>query len=83
MTRKLARSLSKKTVMTTDGKVVGVLGNLTIDDLSGQVIDLIVHPDPSFDTTGFRLEGTKLFIAFESVKDVKDYIVVDRHLARK
>ncbi len=83
MTKILARRLSKKTIMTTDGKVIGVLANITIDDNSGQVIDLIVHPDASFDTTGFRLEGNKLFINFESVKDVKDYIVVDRHLARK
>ncbi len=83
MTKILARRLSKKTIMTTDGKVIGVLANITIDDNSGQVIDLIVHPDASFDPTGFRLEGSKLFINFESVKDVKDYIVVDRHLARK
>ena len=83
MTKILARSLSKKKIMTTDGKVIGTLGNIIVDFDSGLVVDLIVHPDPSFDTSGFRLEGNKLFINFESVKDVKDYIVVDRHLARR
>jgi sporulation protein YlmC with PRC-barrel domain len=83
MTTVLARSLSKKKCMTNDGKVIGTLANITVDFDTGQVVDLIIHPDPSFDTSGFRLEGNKLYITFESVKDVKDYIVVDRHLARK
>jgi sporulation protein YlmC with PRC-barrel domain len=44
---------------------------------------MIIYPDPSYDTTGHRVEGDRLFITFEAVKDVKDYIVVDRYLSRK
>ncbi len=31
--------------MTNDGKVIGTLKNIIVDDETGQVIDLIIHPD--------------------------------------
>ena len=83
MTKTLARSLSRKKIMTNDGKMIGTLKNIIVDVDTGQIVDLIVHPDPSFDTAGYRVEGDRLFINFESVKDIKDYIVVDRNLSRK
>ena len=83
MTRILARQLSKKKIMTNDGKVIGTLKNIIVDVETGQVIDLIIHPDSSFDTSGYRLEGDKLYINFDAVKDIKDYIVVDRYLSKK
>jgi sporulation protein YlmC with PRC-barrel domain len=69
--------------MSSDGKLIGTLKNLIVDNETGQMIDLIIHPDPSFDTAGYRVEGDKLYVTFESVKDIKDYIVVDRYLSRK
>ncbi|MDD1706653.1 MAG: PRC-barrel domain-containing protein [Methanoregulaceae archaeon] len=83
MARVLARSLSKKKIVTNEGKVIGTLKNLIVDFETGQVVDMIIYPDPSYDTTGHRVEGDRLFITFEAVKDVKDYIVVDRYLSRK
>lgn len=83
MTKTLARSLSKKKIITNEGKVIGSLRNIIVDFDTGQVIDLVVYPDPSFDTAGYRVEGDRLFINFESVKDIKDYIIVDRYLSRK
>ncbi len=83
MTKTLARSLSKKKIMTNDGKMIGMLKNIIVDVATGQVVDLVVHPDSSFDTAGYRVEGDRLLINFESVKDIKDYIVVDRNLSRK
>jgi sporulation protein YlmC with PRC-barrel domain len=83
MTRTLARSLSRKKVVTNEGKVIGTLKNIVVDFETGQVVDLIVYPDPSFDTSGYRVEGDRLFITFEAVKDIKDYIIVDRYLSRK
>jgi sporulation protein YlmC with PRC-barrel domain len=45
---------------------------------------MIIHPDQTFSTDGYTLEDDKLLIIpFEAVKDIKDYIVVDRYLARK
>ena len=84
MTRVFARSLSRKKIMSNDGKLIGTLKNIRVDYDSGQVIEMIVHPDQTFDTSSYNLEDDKLLvIPFESVKDIKDYIVVDRYLARK
>ncbi|HPH35434.1 MAG TPA: PRC-barrel domain-containing protein [Methanoregulaceae archaeon] len=83
MARVLARSLSKKKIVTNEGKVIGTLKNLVVDFETGQVVDMIVQPDPSFDTSGYRVEGDRMFVSFESVKHIKDYIIVDRYLSRK
>jgi len=84
MTRTFARSLSRKKIMSNDGKLIGTLKNLRVDFDSGQVLDLIVHPDQSFVTDGYTLEdGNLLVVPFEAVKYIKDYIVVDRYLARR
>ena len=84
MTRVFARSLSRKKIMSNDGKLIGTLKNIRVDFDSGQVLDMIIHPDQAFSTEGYTLEDDKLLIIpFESVKDIKDYIVVDRYFARK
>ncbi len=69
--------------MTTDGKMIGTLKNIIVDFDTGMLVDLIIYPDPSFDTAGYRVDGDRLTITFDSVKDIKDYIVVDRSLARR
>jgi sporulation protein YlmC with PRC-barrel domain len=84
MTRVFARSLSRKKIMSNDGKLIGTLKNIRVDFDSGQVQAMIVHPDQTFVTEGYTMEDDKLMvIPFEAVKDIKDYIVVDRFLARK
>ena len=84
MSRVFARSLSRKKIMSNDGKLIGTLKNIRVDLDSGQVQSMIVHPDQTFVTEGYTMEDDKLLvIPFESVKDIKDYIVVDRFLARK
>jgi sporulation protein YlmC with PRC-barrel domain len=70
--------------MSNDGKLIGTLKNIRVDFDSGQVQEMIIHPDQSFSTEGYNLEDDKLLlISFDAVKDIKDYIVVDRYLARK
>ena len=84
MTRVFARTLSRKKVMSNDGKVIGTLKNLRVDLDSGQVVEMLVHPDASFDTSNYEMEDDKILkVSFEAVKDIKDYIVVDRYLARR
>lgn len=84
MSRTFARSLSRKKIMSNDGKLIGTLKNLRVDFDSGQVVEMIIHPDQTFVSEGYRMEDDKLLvIPFEAVKDIKDYIVVDRYLARK
>jgi sporulation protein YlmC with PRC-barrel domain len=78
-----AQSLARKKVMSNDGMVIGQLKNFLVDLDTGEVIDLIVKPDPSFDTSGYRMDGERLLISFEAVKDARDYVVVDRYLSKK
>jgi len=78
----LARGLAKKQIITNDGKVLGVLKNVLVDVESGQITEIVLVPDPSFDTSGYHMEGERMLIPFESVRDIKDYIVVDRYLSR-
>ena len=78
-----SRALSKKKVMSTDGVVIGTIRNIMVDYTSGEVTDLIVKPEPGFDTSNYRTEEDKLFIPFEAVKDIRDYIVVDRYMSKQ
>lgn len=83
MTKIFSRNLSRKRVMSNDGMVIGVLKNIMVDLDTGQVVDLIIKPDPNFNTDGYRMDGDRMFVSFEAVKDIKDYIVVDRYLSKK
>ncbi|NYT06117.1 MAG: PRC-barrel domain containing protein [Methanomicrobiales archaeon] len=83
MKKTYSRSLSKKKVMSTDGMVIGQIKNIMVDLDTGLVVDLVVKPDQTFDTAGYSMDGERMFIPFEAVKDIKDYIVVDRYLSKK
>jgi len=83
MSTTFSRSLAKKKVMSNDGILVGSVRNIIVDIKSGQVLDLIVMPDDTFDTAGYQADGDRILIPFEAVKDIRDYIVVDRYLSKK
>jgi sporulation protein YlmC with PRC-barrel domain len=84
MTRVFARSLSRKKIMSNDGKLIGTLKNIRVDFDSGHIQEMLIHPDQTFDTSNYEMEDDKILkVPFEAVKDIKDYIVVDRYLARK
>jgi len=83
MKKTFARALSKKQIMSTDGMVMGTIKNITFDLHTGQVIDLVVKPDQNFETAGYAVEADRMFVPFEAVRDIKDYIVVDRYLSKK
>jgi len=78
-----SRTLSKKKVMSTDGVVIGTIRNLMADFKTGEVTDIVVKPESGFDISSYKIEDDKLFIPFEAVKDIRDYIVVDRFLSKK
>ncbi|MDD3977468.1 PRC-barrel domain-containing protein [Methanomicrobium antiquum] len=83
MKNTFSRSLSKKQVMSTDGMVIGTIRNIMVDLDSGQVDSLVVKPEPGFDCSGYAVDGDRLFIPFEAVRDIRDYIVVDRYLSKQ
>lgn len=78
-----SRNLSKKQVMSTDGMVIGTIRNIMVDLDTGAVESLVVRPEPGFETSGYKVDGDRLFIPFEAVRDIRDYIVVDRYLSKE
>ncbi|NLA38548.1 MAG: PRC-barrel domain containing protein [Methanomicrobiales archaeon] len=83
MSKTFSRNLARKKVMSNDGMLIGTVRNVMVDLDTGQVIDLIIRPDDTFKTDGYRMDGDRMFIPFEAVKDIKDYIVVDRYLLKR
>jgi sporulation protein YlmC with PRC-barrel domain len=69
--------------MSNDGMLIGTVRNVMVDLDTGQIIDLIIKPDDTFRTDGYRMDGDRMFVPFEAVKDIKDYIVVDRYLLKR
>ncbi len=77
-----AKNLSNKQVMGSDGTDLGALYDLVIDVNTGDILDLMVKPDPDLNVQEFKIENDFLLLPFDSVRAIKDYIVVDRKMAR-
>ncbi|MDY0388408.1 MAG: PRC-barrel domain-containing protein [Methanolobus sp.] len=82
MANVFAKNLSSKQVMATDGTEIGILFNIVMDIKTGSIIDLIVKPDMSLDTSRYKVDEQYILLPFESVRAIKDYIVVDKNTAR-
>ncbi|MDY6966367.1 MAG: PRC-barrel domain-containing protein [Halobacteriota archaeon] len=78
MTKVFATGIIDKNVMSTEGSNIGTLSNIVIDLRTGELIDLVVKLDMEASRLGFQTEGESAFIPFESVRAIKDYIVVDK-----
>ena len=77
----LAKSLSKKVVLLSDGTVVGTVYNVTVDLRTGSLIDLLVKPQTEIPEI-VKEDGIYV-IPFESVKSISDYVVLDRRKLRR
>jgi len=76
-----ARSLARKQVLLSDGTVVGVVYNVTADLRTGVLLNLLVKPQNEI--SELKKDDGLYVIPFESVRAIKDYIVIDRKLIRK
>jgi sporulation protein YlmC with PRC-barrel domain len=75
-------SIRKKRVMSTDGKIIGQIKNITFDSVTGQLLNLVVRPDQTFDASSYKLDNDAIELPFEAVKDITDFIVIDRYMMR-
>ncbi|HYB59060.1 MAG TPA: PRC-barrel domain-containing protein [Candidatus Acidoferrales bacterium] len=78
-----AKNLSNKQVMGSDGTDIGTLYDLIVDSSTGDILDLKVKPDPDINIQEFRTENDFIFVPFDAVRAIKDYIVVDRKLSKQ
>ncbi len=82
MAKIFAKNLSNKQVMATDGTELGVLESIVMEDKTGELLDLMVKPDMGLDTSKYQKDGQLIIMPFTSVSSIKDYIVVEKSLAR-
>jgi len=73
----MVKSLSGKTVVGIDGAKMGTLHNITVNPKSGDLLDLIVKADPTFNSPKYRREGIYVIVPFSDVKNVGDYIILE------
>ena len=82
MSKVFAKNLSSKQVMATDGTELGVLFNMVMDVKTGDLVDLLIKPDLALDTSKYQTDDQYIVVPFEAVRAIKDYIVVDKTLAK-
>ena len=68
--------------MATDGTEIGALSNIVIEIKGGNIIDLMITPNPNFDASRYKKVDNYILMPFNSVSAIKDYIIVDKLKAR-
>jgi sporulation protein YlmC with PRC-barrel domain len=76
--RKFITELKGKTVMTSDGLILGTISNFVIDTDTGQINHVLVNPaeDIASDNQEKDAQG-RLVIPFKTMKSVKDVVVLE------
>ena len=69
--------LRGKTVMSEEGLYLGILRNSLVDEKTGKLINILVEPSEDIDPRLYHLDDMgHLMFPFESIKSIKDVIVV-------
>ncbi|RLF51617.1 MAG: PRC-barrel domain protein [Thermoplasmata archaeon] len=73
----MERELRGKKVMSSEGLYLGIIRNITVDERTGKLLDLVVEPSDKIDPRLYHQneEGYLLF-PFDSVKSVKDVVIL-------
>ena len=81
MKKIFARNLRDKQVVSSDGVTLGVLNNIVIDIRTGFIEGLVVKPDIALEKAKYKEDGEFILMPFDSVRAIKDYIVVDKTMS--
>jgi sporulation protein YlmC with PRC-barrel domain len=69
--------LRGKTVMSEEGLYLGILRNSTVDQKTGELINLLIEPSDDVDPRLYHLDKQgHLVFPFNSIKSVKDVIIL-------
>lgn len=73
----MEKEIRGKKVMSNGGLFLGVIRNITVDERTGKLLDLVVEPSDKVDPRLYHQdeEGNLLF-PFESVKSIRDVVVL-------
>ncbi|HEU13063.1 MAG: PRC-barrel domain-containing protein [Thermoplasmata archaeon] len=76
--KKFITELRGKTVMTSDGMILGTIDNLVIDTDTGNVQHLLVIPSEDLPNVNFEADAQgRLILPFKGMKSVKDVVVLE------
>jgi len=80
MAKILAKNLTNKRVMLTDGSELGFASNVVMETQSGELLYLVVKPTSMVDTSKYKTQNGYVLIPFEAVRAAKDYAIVDKKM---
>jgi len=73
----LENELRGKTVMSEEGLYLGILRNSTVDEKTGQLLNILVEPSEDVDPRLYHLDNQgHLMFPFGSIKSVKDVVII-------
>jgi sporulation protein YlmC with PRC-barrel domain len=76
--KRFVTELTGKTVMTNDGRILGVIENFIVDTRSGNVQDVLVAPAEDVDARAFRVDPQgRLLLPFQGMRAIRDVVVMD------
>ena len=69
--------LRGKTVMSEEGLYLGILRNSTVDEKTGELLNLLIEPSDDVDPRLYHLDKQGyLVFPFNSIKSVKDVVII-------
>ena len=69
--------LRGKTVMSEEGLYLGILRNSTVEERTGQLMNVLIEPSDDVDPRLYHLDNQgHLVFPFKSIKSVKDVIII-------
>jgi len=69
--------LRGKTVMSEEGLYLGILRNSTVEERTGQLMNVLIEPSDDVDPRLYHLDNQgHLVFPFNSIKSVKDVIII-------
>ncbi len=79
----VARQLSGKKLVTSEGEDFGRLVDIEVNEISGKIEYLVVEPNPDNDSAeSWKGEDGVVKLPYESVLAVGDYIIVEKRRSR-
>ncbi|MGC8663205.1 MAG: PRC-barrel domain-containing protein [Thermoplasmata archaeon] len=76
--KKFITELRGKTVMTTEGMILGTIDNFVINTDTGEIQHILVVPSEDLEVRGYQTDAQgRLILPFKSMKSVKDVVVLE------
>ncbi len=78
MTKKFATELRGKTVMTNDGRIIGMIENFVVDTATGELQHVLVIQAEEIEPRLYQTDSQgRLILPFTSMRSVRDVVVMN------